>query len=151
MAWDLKHLIELDLAWCVCLGNHALLAVLPKAPGLRSLSVRGLPCNGMLEMLLDSSPMHELAAIDLGFCQGLKSETVLALAQGSSRLTRCNLRAAEAVSARVYNQVGELMHARTVGSSSNNQQRDVIENRRRPRHLNPREAATFYYLKRPKQ
>ena len=101
---------------------------------------RGLALGGVIEALL-TSPLANLNAIDLGFTTGLNSATVAAFVDSHARLGRCNLRAAGGITASDYNAVGQLMQARS-------NQMDIIENRRRPRHLPPRPAAPFFYLKR---
>ena len=83
--------------------------------------------------------------MDLAFCTGLVSASVLEFARANGALTRCNLRAAADVGAAVYNEVGQLMQARAAAGQP---QPDPVENRRRPRHLAPRPATPFYYLKR---
>ena len=85
-----------------------------------------------------------LAAIDLAFSTGLDEAAVLELVHSRPALLRCNLRAASGVSAEAYNEVGGLMQARKL-------EPDVVENRRRPRHLAPREAPPFFYLKRQRE
>ena len=100
----------------------------------------GLPLRGLLEALL-ASPHRSLTAVDLGFSSGLESAAVVDFVGALPCLGRCNLRAAAGVTASDYNAVGQLMLERS-------SQPDIIENRRRPRHLAPRPAAPFFYLKR---
>ena len=149
-SWQLVSLVEMDLAWCTCLDAPTLAELLPAGTKLRSLGLRGLHLEGVIEALLlrPSSALATLEAIDLGFCSGLAESAILSLVHACAALSRCNLRAAAdkqmvPISADTYNHVGHLMLART-----SSQQPDVIENRRRPRHLSPRPAAPFYYLKR---
>ena len=73
---------------------------------------------------------------------------MLEFARAHAALCRCNLRAAAEVDAAVYNEVGQLMQARATGAAAGQPQPDPVENRRRPRHLAPRPAEPFYYLKR---
>ena len=144
-AWHVAVIEELDLCWCTGVGASTLVALLHTATNMRSLSLRGLNLAGVLEAL----PAPLITAVDLGFSTGLDSEAVRAFASEHSALTRCNLRGATAVSAAVYNEVGQLAMARVAGASSTSvHESNVIENRRRPRHLAPREAAPFFYLKR---
>jgi len=75
---------------------------------------------------------------------------VLAFAERRSELLRCNLRAAGTVSADVYNRVGQLMQERAAAAAAA-ASTDVIENRRRPKHLATRVAEPFYYLKRARR
>ena len=94
-----------------------------------------------------ASSLPSLCALDLGFCSGLSSAAVHAFAHERPALLRYNLRAASIVTAEVYNGVGQLMQAR-VSSTSPVDQRDMIENRRRPKRLARRGAEPFFYLKR---
>ena len=111
--------------------------------------MRGIRLTGVLEALPPASSLRRLSALDLGFCPGLASATVHAFARERPGLLRCNLRAASTVTAEVYNDVGQLMQARA-SSECSADQRDVIENRRRPKHLARRGAEPFFYLKRAK-
>ena len=138
--WQLARLEELNLSWCACIHARTLVSLLPTAPCLRSVSLRGLSLHGVLEAIA-SPPLASLTAADLSFSKGLESDVVLAFVASQSAIGRCNLRAAAGVSAAAYNEVGRLLQARTT-------QPDVVENRRRPRNLAPRAAEPFYYLKR---
>ena len=153
-SWQPTCLEELDLCWCTSLDAPCVLVdLLQKAVHLRSLALRGLCLTGVLEAL-PASALPALAAIDMGFCSGLDSESVRALATSRPGLMRCNLRAASHVSVLVYNVIGQLAQARAAAASAaasaagGSSSGDVIENRRRPRHLDPREVAPFFYLKR---
>lgn len=143
-AWHMQSLVELDLSWCTSIDAPILLGMLPTATSLCSVGLRGLALGGVIEALL-TSPLANLNAIDLGFTTGLNSATVAAFVDSHARLGRCNLRAAGGITASDYNAIGQLMQARS-------HQMDIIENRRRnrrrPRHLPPRPAAPFFYLKR---
>ena len=145
LLWCLESLAELDLSWCVGIDAETIAAFLLAAPRLRSLGLRGLPLPGVLEALL-TAPAPDLTAADLAFSAGLDSGAVVAFAGAHRGLIRCNLRAAASVSTAAYNEVGQLMQARGVAG-----QADAVENRRRPRHLAPRPAAPFYYLKRTRR
>ena len=145
--WQLGRLEELDLCWCTKLDSATLAALLPAASNLRSLGVRGLSLSGVLEAL-EGASLGGLGAADFSFCSGLQSEGVRAFVTARGSLLRCNLRATT-VSATVYNEVGQQCQARIGGASSSNvSEQNVVENRRRPKHLTPREAAPFFYLKR---
>lgn len=141
--WRWESLVELDLSWCTSVTARTLRALLPSAPCLASVALRGLCLHGVLEALL-ATPAFHLKALDLGFSTNLDSAAVREFVQSHPAVGRCNLRAARGVSADVYNEVGWLMQARS-------SQPDVVENRRRPRHLAPRAAEPFYYLKRQRE
>jgi len=141
-SWRLESLAELDLSWCIAIDSSTLAELLPTAACLLSVGLRGLALDGVVEALL-AAPARSLKAADFGFSSGLASSAVVELVHSHPALTRCNLRAASGVSSAAYNEAGRLMLARSSTV-------DVIENRRRPRHLSPRAAAPFYYLKRQK-
>ena len=93
-----------------------------------------------------------LAAVDLAFADGLSDRQVLRLLNACSALCRCNLRGAKVVGAHAYNEAASLMLARQQAAAANCAMGpDAVENRRRPRHLAPRTAPPFFYLKRTRQ
>ena len=141
--WSLGQLVELDLCWCTAVDAATLASLLPTAPSLSALSLRGLRLAGVLEATLQGESLTRLSALDLSFCSELASSAVQALVAGRPQLLRCNLRAAASVTTEVYNEVGRVMLKRAGQGTA-----DVVENRRRPKHLARRTAEPFYYLKR---
>ena len=87
---------ELNLCWCASIDARSLAAIVPRASSLRSLGLRGTSLTGVLEAALAALARTppRLEAIDMAFCSGLQSQTVLQLATGCPLLKRCNLRAA---------------------------------------------------------
>lgn len=148
-SWFAASLAELDLSWCSRVEGRDVAALLRSAMSLRSLSLRGLRLGGLLEASEQSGALPRLSALDVGFSSSIGSEAVLAFAERRSELLRCNLRAAGTVSADVYNRVGQLMQERAAAAAAAST--DVIENRRRPKHLAARVAEPFYYLKRARR
>lgn len=121
---------ELVLSWCRGLPAKKLAAAVGRAHRLRSVSLRGLALEGVVEALL-ASPAP-LSALDVGFATGLASEAVQHLMRGRAQLTRCSLRGAKTLTCGVYNEVVQLMHERNSGHPA---QRDGLH-------------GSFYYLKR---
>ena len=119
---------ELDLSWCTSLESVTLVTLLPAATRLRSLGLRGVSLEGVLEAALETlARTQSLEAIDVAFCSGLQSQAVMQLAVSCPLLKRCNLRAATGIDALTYNEVGRLMLERAPAVEKPERRGEAVE------------------------